>query len=521
MEMSLNEQKLILKETKLKNEELSVTVAEQLNTIAKLNNEKEKVLKEKDEIIRQLQSIEGSSEMSSEEISEKNRVIDNLNNQVDDLRRQLTNSNDRAASIENELNAALKDSEDKQRKLEELEAALAEKETEFEETSKRIRREAEAILSSAPPEAQELRRLQEKLHESQNAVTSLQTRLEDMRLERDLLKQQLGAQRSGGHTPYGSGAQTPQYQPMTREEDLTDLTNELMRTSRKSYELQEQVKAMESEAIMAQERIKYLESELRKNAEEIWIAKERIANQDRELDSLRWQLDGARAEADRRARELEEEKRKYIETGGVDYAVVERLKREADERAAKLGEEKSKVEWRLGEVTQFWNDAKWKVGELEAALAHRQWLLDQANQKVHELAPSGIDVGDFINQCRWSLKDAFLLRRQPCSDRFKWRLALWDDDSPENLKEYRRIWFEVHVKPEAKFVALSASFTNWECLLTMSVVDDLQWKRGVWVDIPTGRHEFSFLVDGQWQVSDLYPTCWNDCGTHNNWRTVE
>lgn len=25
-----------------------------------------------------------------------------------------------------------------------------------------------------------------------------------------------------------------------------------------------------------------------------------------------------------------------------------------------LRDEKSKVEWRLGEVTQYWNDAKWK-----------------------------------------------------------------------------------------------------------------------------------------------------------------
>ncbi|VDN00012.1 unnamed protein product [Thelazia callipaeda] len=46
--------------------------------------------------------------------------------------------------------------------------------------------------------------------------------------------------------------------------------------------------------------------------------------------------------------------------------------------------EKSKVEWRLGEVTQYWNDAKWRIGELEADVAHRQWLLDQANRKIIE-----------------------------------------------------------------------------------------------------------------------------------------
>lgn len=45
-----------------------------------------------------------------------------------------------------------------------------------------------------------------------------------------------------------------------------------------------------------------------------------------------------------------------MEAGGIDYSKYDEM-RQAEER---LRDEKSKVEWHLGEVTQWWNDAKWR-----------------------------------------------------------------------------------------------------------------------------------------------------------------
>lgn len=82
------------------------------------------------------------------------------------------------------------------------------------------------------------------------------------------------------------------------------------------------------------------------------------------------------------------------------------------------------------------------------------------------------------------LDGTFLIKKQPTGDRYKWRLAMWyisfifffffytffriiytlfqffdiiifrNESSPEDLKDYRRIWFEIRA-PAAKIVLLS------------------------------------------------------------------
>ncbi|KAL3079023.1 hypothetical protein niasHS_014805 [Heterodera schachtii] len=60
---------------------------------------------------------------------------------------------------------------------------------------------------------------------------------------------------------------------------------------------------------------------------------------------------------------------------------LERLK----EELARKTEENGKMESKFGEVNQWWNDAKWRVGELEAETAHRSHLLDRAHHRIGEL----------------------------------------------------------------------------------------------------------------------------------------
>lgn len=72
----------------------------------------------------------------------------------------------------------------------------------------------------------------------------------------------------------------------------------------------------------------------------------------------------------------------------------------------------------------------------------------------------------------------------------------------------------------AFYAYLQASFVNWECSLTCDKFDEDQCKFGVWVDIPPGRYEFCFVVDGQWTTCDQYPTVTNEFGSRNNWRYI-
>jgi hypothetical protein len=70
--------------------------------------------------------------------------------------------------------------------------------------------------------------------------------------------------------------------------------------------------------------------------------------------------------------------------------------------------------------------------------------------------------------------------------------------------------------------ALQGSFFNWECALLCDHVDGPDSsRRGVWVDIPVGRHEFRYYADGQWLTTGHFPTVPNEFGSLNNWRIVE
>ncbi|VDK53640.1 unnamed protein product [Anisakis simplex] len=327
--------------------------------------------------------------------------------------------------------------------------------------------------------------LQAKLKNAVEKSELIQNQLDDALLQIEFLHRQADNQKYQ-ESMTSTGEKSPStVEPTVSATDLDELSEELIKVSRNKYDLQEKLKRVEKEAEASKERVLFLESEARRMGEELWIANERVANQGRELGDVHGQLSWLKSENERLSKEMEEEKRK---AGGVDYSKYEEMSRAVDT----LRVEKSKLEWNLGEVTQWWNDAKWR---------HESLL-------------------QFRDQAKNTLDGTFLIRKQPSDGRYKWRLAMWDENSPDDLKEYRRVWFET-TAPEAKRVFLSATFVNWECALVCNKFDEANGKFGVWVDIPPGRYEFLFVVDGEWKTSELYPTVPNDFGSQNNWRYID
>jgi chromosome segregation ATPase len=166
----------------------------------------------------------------------------------------------------------------------------------------------------------------------------------------------------------------------------------------------------------------------------------------------------------------------------------------------------------LEEVCGGWDSDKegmqgrisWLEGELHNTHQHK----DHLQHRVGELQ----GYRDRVSAQLW---DSFLVRKEPYVDRHKWNLAMWNEHGNLN---YVRVWFELDWAL-AKSVYLIGSFFNWEFGLLCTMHDHGKW--GVWVDIPRGRHEFRFLVDGKWQVNWQFPTCPNPFGSDNNWRHVE
>lgn len=77
------------------------------------------------------------------------------------------------------------------------------------------------------------------------------------------------------------------------------------------------------EAQVSKERVLYLEGETRRMGEQLWLANERVANQDRELGDLHGQVSWLRSENERLGREMEEEKRKVSdELTFLSYTII-------------------------------------------------------------------------------------------------------------------------------------------------------------------------------------------------------
>jgi 1,4-alpha-glucan branching enzyme len=72
------------------------------------------------------------------------------------------------------------------------------------------------------------------------------------------------------------------------------------------------------------------------------------------------------------------------------------------------------------------------------------------------------------------------------------------------------------LEPDAERVALCGDFNRWAAEATpMKRRDDGSWE--VTVALAPGRHEYKFLVDGQWIPDPLArENVWNDRGSLNS-----
>jgi len=72
-------------------------------------------------------------------------------------------------------------------------------------------------------------------------------------------------------------------------------------------------------------------------------------------------------------------------------------------------------------------------------------------------------------------------------------------------------------EPSASSVALAASFTNWKP--TIQLVQR-NGEHLATIDLPKGRHEFKFWVDGQWRLGKDWQTCKDGEDNLNNFLVV-
>ncbi|WKY15332.1 hypothetical protein Q1695_000652 [Nippostrongylus brasiliensis] len=194
---------------------------------------------------------------------------------------------------------------------------------------------------------------------------------------------------------------------------------------------------------------------------------------------------------------------------------------EKDARIRDLADERSRLQWRIGELSQWWSDAKWKIGELEAGVAHQRHLLDTANGKIQNLndqapqtssttyvVPSSFTVGQAIPG-QWHLANTCFAPPIPAPAPIY--------NAPLSY-ETRRVKIEIDTETQ-RDVFVMGSFLNWQCALKCDPIG--QGRRGVTVDLPRGRHEFRFLVEGTWQTSSLHTKVPNGFGGENNLLWVE
>ncbi|PAV78953.1 hypothetical protein WR25_10297, partial [Diploscapter pachys] len=230
------------------------------------------------------------------------------------------------------------------------------------------------------------------------------------------------------------------------------------------------IRSLEVKLNLANASLRACESDREKIRENHWHANERAGKLEQENANLKGIVDQLRAQVS--------------ETGNAQ------LLAEKDRRIQDLLDSKSKLEWRAGELGQWWNDAKWKIGELEAAVAHQRFLVETANVKIQNLndesprvdAPSNFTVTRPLFNSQWQLaqgQSAFPLIQSFFSTPITGSLNLPYVTAP----------------PMSSF-APAVGVT-----------------RKTPIEI---EHEFRFMINGKWQTSANYSSIPNGLGGSNN-----
>jgi len=194
-----------------------------------------------------------------------------------------------------------------------------------------------------------------------------------------------------------------------------------------------------------------------------------------------------------------------------------------------LNEQNGKVKWHLGEVSQWWKDTKFRLGEVQSALDLRERQLQEATSKMKKmvdvektkekkplpLGSSDRNLATFLNK-----DGTFLINKQPNSGRNRWNLLTYENTFGRDPNiSFRRTRFEFNANGATE-IYLIGSFVNWECALLCRSESNLSGRHVVWVELPPGRHEFRFLVNGRWTTADNYSQLTNEFGDRNNFIDV-
>ena len=85
----------------------------------------------------------------------------------------------------------------------------------------------------------------------------------------------------------------------------------------------------------------------------------------------------------------------------------------------------------------------------------------------------------------------------------------------------KRIYFQLKADPGSE-VAISGSFNDWNEKAKKMVDRNNNGEYGITLFLPPGRHEYKFIINGEWHVDPECPN-WavNDCGTLNSVITVK
>jgi 1,4-alpha-glucan branching enzyme len=80
----------------------------------------------------------------------------------------------------------------------------------------------------------------------------------------------------------------------------------------------------------------------------------------------------------------------------------------------------------------------------------------------------------------------------------------------------KRVTFQFEAEPECD-VRLAGSFNNWDAEARPLTRKDGNGTYSVTLLLPPGRHEYKFVVNGEWRVDPRHPdTAPNAHGSHNS-----
>lgn len=164
--------------------------------------------------------------------------------------------------------------------------------------------------------------------------------------------------------------------------DRDDFGKELMLANKRKYQLEGKVRKLEIELNEAHNTIKHLDLTLKSEQKYLWLEKERSATLEQERHGLNEELAYLRRENEQLKQQLDAALNVAVSSGGEEgeetpspsgkepqrtthfFDELERakneVKREYEIRMEDVLHLKNHAEWRLGEVTKNWNDAKWR-----------------------------------------------------------------------------------------------------------------------------------------------------------------